>query len=144
MLCGSLLECVIHVSGDSASDDHALASNHTDEEAMSNLPQERFETLHEIVKFARNRVSPNIWDYLVGGAETETTLARNRMALDTVALRPRVLNNVDAVDASADFFGHRIRLPVFCAPVGSLPGTSLSLAPVSWMRTTTRFSRTAT
>ncbi len=87
---------------------------------MSNLPQERFETLHEIVKFARNRVSPNIWDYLVGGTETETTVARNRMALDTVALRPRVLNNVAEVDASVDFFGHRIRLPVFCAPVGSL------------------------
>ncbi len=87
---------------------------------MSNRPQERFETLHEIVKFARNRISPNIWDYLVGGTETETTLARNRLALDSVALRPRVLRNVEAVDASVDFFGQRIRLPVFCAPVGSL------------------------
>jgi glycolate oxidase len=87
---------------------------------MSNRPPERFETLHEIIKFARNRVSPNVWDYLVGGTETETTVARNRMAIDTVALRPRVLNDVSEVDASVDFFGHRIRLPVFCAPVGSL------------------------
>lgn len=86
----------------------------------SNQVPERFETLHEIVKFARNRISPNIWDYLVGGTETETTLARNRMALDTLALRPRVLRNVAEVDPSVAFFGQRIRLPVFCAPVGSL------------------------
>lgn len=87
---------------------------------MSNQPEDRFQTLHEIVKFSRNRVSPNVWDYLIGGTETETTLARNRMALDTVALRPRVLRNVEAVDPSVDFFGHRIRLPVVLAPVGSL------------------------
>jgi isopentenyl diphosphate isomerase/L-lactate dehydrogenase-like FMN-dependent dehydrogenase len=87
---------------------------------MSNQPDHRFQTLHEIVKFARNRVSPNVWDYLIGGTETETTVARNRMAIDTVALRPRVLVDVSEVDASVDFFGQRVRLPVFCAPVGSL------------------------
>lgn len=91
-----------------------------DEPPMSNQPMQRFETLHEIIKFSRNRLSPNIWDYLVGGTETETTLARNRLALDTVALRPRVLRDVSEVDASAGFMGHRIRLPVFLAPVGSL------------------------
>jgi glycolate oxidase len=87
---------------------------------MSNQPDHRFQTLHEIIKFARNRVTPNVWDYLVGGTETETTVARNRLALDTVALRPRVLVDVTEVDATTEFFGHRVRLPVFCAPVGSL------------------------
>lgn len=87
---------------------------------MPDRDPERFETLHEIIKFARNRISPNIWDYVIGGTETETTLARNRLALDTTALRPRVLNDVSKVDPSADFLGFRVRLPVFCAPVGSL------------------------
>ncbi|PZW50972.1 glycolate oxidase [Humitalea rosea] len=87
---------------------------------MPNAPEERFLTLHEMIKFARNRVTPNVWDYLTGATETETTLARNRMALDTVALRPRVLRDVSNVDASVDFFGHRIRLPLVLAPVGSL------------------------
>ncbi len=82
--------------------------------------QEQFLTLHEIIKAARNKVTPNVWDYLTGGTETETTLARNRLALDTVALRPRVLRDVSNVDTSVDFFGHRIRLPVVLAPVGSL------------------------
>jgi glycolate oxidase len=76
--------------------------------------------LHEFVKAARQKLNANIWDYLIGATETETTLARNRMAIDTVALRPRVLNDVSKVDARVDFFGHTIRLPVFLAPVGSL------------------------
>jgi hypothetical protein len=80
----------------------------------------KYVVLHEFVKAAKQKLNANIWDYLIGGTETETTLARNRMAIDTVALRPRVLNDVSTVDTGVDFFGHRIRLPVFLAPVGSL------------------------
>ncbi|MBS7791863.1 alpha-hydroxy-acid oxidizing protein [Roseococcus sp. SDR] len=94
--------------------------------------EERYQVLHEFVKAAKIKLNHNVWDYLVGATETETTLARNRMAIDTVALRPRVLNDVSKVDPSVDFFGHRIRLPVFCAPVGSLesfePGGGVSVA----------------
>ena len=32
--------------------------------------QERFQTLQEIVKAARQNLAPGPWDYLVGGAET--------------------------------------------------------------------------
>ncbi|RVT95309.1 alpha-hydroxy-acid oxidizing protein [Rhodovarius crocodyli] len=92
----------------------------------------KYLTLHEFVKAAKQKLNANIWDYLIGGTETETTVARNRMAIDTVALRPRVLNDVSKVDASVDFFGHKIRLPVFCAPVGSLesfePGGGATVA----------------
>ncbi|MCU0886893.1 MAG: alpha-hydroxy-acid oxidizing protein [Rubritepida sp.] len=80
----------------------------------------RYLVLHEFVKAAKQKLNANIWDYLIGGTETETTLARNRLAIETVALRPRVLNDVSRVDPSVDFFGHNIRLPVFLAPVGSL------------------------
>ena len=37
-----------------------------------------FETLHEIVRKARQNLSQNAWDTLVGGTETETTLAMLR------------------------------------------------------------------
>jgi glycolate oxidase len=87
---------------------------------MSGEGQERFQTLHELVKAARFRLNADIWDYLVGATETETTLKRNRAALDSIAFRPRVLRDVSAVDSSGDFLGRRIRLPVFLAPVGSL------------------------
>jgi isopentenyl diphosphate isomerase/L-lactate dehydrogenase-like FMN-dependent dehydrogenase len=79
-----------------------------------------FQTLHEIVLAARLNLNQGDWDYLVGGAETETTLRRNRLALDSVAFRPRVLRDVSQVDASQTFLGRKVRLPVMLAPVGSL------------------------
>jgi glycolate oxidase len=79
-----------------------------------------FENLHEIVRKARDRLDQNAWDYIVGGTETETTLRRNRMALDEIAFRPRVLRNVSHVDASVEAFGRKLRLPVMLAPVGAL------------------------
>ena len=56
---------------------------------------------------------------MVGGAETETTLRRNRLAIDSIAFRPRVLRDVSKVDASSSFFGRPVRIPVMLAPVGS-------------------------
>src|SRR5215218_7984069 len=53
-----------------------------------------FLTLHEIVRAAYDRTERNIWDYIVGATETETTARRNRHALDRVAFRPRVLRDV--------------------------------------------------
>jgi isopentenyl diphosphate isomerase/L-lactate dehydrogenase-like FMN-dependent dehydrogenase len=56
----------------------------------------------------------------VGGTETETTLRRNRLALDTLALRPRVLRDVSRVDATSSFLDRPLRLPVMLAPIGSI------------------------
>ena len=80
----------------------------------------RFQNLHEFVKAARTNLDRNNWDYLIGGSESETTLARNRMALDAIGFRPRVLRDVSDIDCSASLFGCKLRLPVLCAPVGSL------------------------
>ena len=87
---------------------------------MASGLESEFATLHEIVKAAKIRLSPNIWDYLIGGTETETTLRRNRMALDSIAFKPRVLRDVSTIDPSSEIFGRKIRLPVMLAPVGSL------------------------
>jgi len=79
-----------------------------------------FQTLHEIVKKARQNLDQNDWDYIVGGTESETTLRRNRMALDSLAFRPRVLRDVSRIDAAVERFGRRLRLPLLLAPVGAL------------------------
>lgn len=81
---------------------------------------EEFATIHEIVKKARLRLDQTDWDYLVGGTETETTLRRNRHAIDRLGLLPKVLNDVSAVDTSGTFLGHKLRFPVMLAPIGSL------------------------
>ena len=81
---------------------------------------EEFLTLHEIVAAARRNLAPGPWSYLVGGAETETTVRRNRQALDSIAFRPRVLRDVSQIDPTGKFFGKRTRLPVMLAPIGGL------------------------
>jgi len=93
---------------------------------------EEFQNLHEFVRKARAHLNQNCWDYIVGAAETETTMRRNRMSLDEIAFRPRVLRNVAKVDGSVELFGRKLRLPVMLAPVGALelfdPGAAASVA----------------
>src|SRR5437660_7083529 len=79
-----------------------------------------FQNLHELVAKARANLNQNAWDYIVGAAETETTMRRNRMALDEIAFRPRVLRDVRKLDGSVEQFGRKMRLPVVLAPVGAL------------------------
>ncbi len=79
-----------------------------------------FLCLHEIVRAAKPRLTRNVWDYLIGATETETTMRRNRLALDSLGFRPRVLCDVSDVKSDATFFGRAVRLPVILAPVGSL------------------------
>jgi isopentenyl diphosphate isomerase/L-lactate dehydrogenase-like FMN-dependent dehydrogenase len=81
---------------------------------------QEFQNLHEIVRKGHQNLSQNAWDTLVGGTETETTLRRNRLALDSIAFRPRVLRDVSRVDVSAVQFGRPLRLPLFLAPTGPL------------------------
>src|SRR4029450_1410367 len=88
--------------------------------AMTSNLAERFQTLHEIVKAAKHTLAPGPCDSLMGATETETTMRRNRQALDSIALPPRVLRDVRGVDASPTLFGRRVRLPVMLAPIGSL------------------------
>ena len=87
---------------------------------MASSAPESFLTTTELVAEARRRLPAAAWDYLCGGAETETTVARNRRALDAIAFRPRVLRHVEAPDASAELFGAWRRLPLLLAPVGGM------------------------
>ncbi len=79
-----------------------------------------FEVMHEFVEPARKNISEGSWDYLMGAAETETTHRRNRLALDSLGFRPRVLRDVLDVDCGTEFLSHRFRLPVILAPIGSM------------------------
>jgi glycolate oxidase len=81
---------------------------------------ERFLTTTELVAAAKQRMPEAAWDYVCGGAESETTIARNRYALDSIAFRPRVLRNVEHTDVTTEAFGARRRLPVLLAPIGGM------------------------
>lgn len=79
-----------------------------------------FETIQDIVLKAYQGMPPNVWDHVAGGTESETTLRRNRLALDSLAFRPRVLRNVTEIDPSTTLLGRDMRIPVFLAPVAGL------------------------
>jgi glycolate oxidase len=81
---------------------------------------EEFLTLQEIVAAAKRNLPPGPWAYLIGGAETETTVRRNRHALDCIAFRPRVLRDVSKIDSTWTFLGEKVRLPLMLAPIGGL------------------------
>jgi isopentenyl diphosphate isomerase/L-lactate dehydrogenase-like FMN-dependent dehydrogenase len=79
-----------------------------------------FVTNQEIIVAARGNLDDHAWHYLTGGAESETTMRRNRRGLDSLAFRPRILVDVSSIDTSATFLGHKLRIPVMLAPIGSL------------------------
>jgi glycolate oxidase len=102
--------------------DKVTAARPTTSDKLDAQPAQfrEFECLHEFIAKARKTLKQGEWDYVTGASESETTLRRNRMALDSIALRPRVLRDVSKIDASVERFGRRIRLPVLLAPIGSL------------------------
>ena len=79
-----------------------------------------FVTNQEVIIAARRNLTQDIWDYLSGGSESETTMRRNRLGFDSLALRPRVCVDVSKIDTSTTFLGQKLRIPVMMAPIGSL------------------------
>jgi glycolate oxidase len=88
-----------------------------DERAAGN-----FVSLQEIVATARRNLPQDLWDHLSGGSDSETTLLRNRQALDSLALRQRVLVDVRKIDITTTLLGRKLSSPVFLAPVGGFVG----------------------
>ncbi len=87
---------------------------------MRHITLENAGSLQQIAVMARRNLTRNVWDYLMGGSESETTLKRNRLGFDCWGLRPRILRSVAEVDPGVNFLGKHIRLPVMLAPIGSL------------------------
>lgn len=107
-----------------------------------------FNTLQEMVMHARQNLSRFQWDTLCGGSDSETTLRRNRMALDCLALRQRVLVDVSRIDMTTTLLGEKLKLPVFIAPVGNFlqiadPAGAVAVARGAIAAGTTAFISTA-
>lgn len=84
------------------------------------MSESRFKTIHQIIRAARDNLDQAYWDYLIGGSDSETTLKRNRLALDSLALSPRVLEDVSQIDTSGKLLGKTLKIPALLAPIGSL------------------------
>lgn len=83
-------------------------------------PMARYNCAQQVLEAARKNATKSTWDYINGAAGSETTMRRNRYALDSYAYRPRVLRDVSAIDASVTSLGKNLRIPVILAPMGSM------------------------
>jgi glycolate oxidase len=107
-----------------------------------------FVSLQEIVRVAHRKLPRELWDHLSGGSDSETTLRRNRLALDSLALRQRVLVNVAEIDTRTTLLGQELATPVFLAPVGGFLGMcneqgAIPVARAAVAKRTTAFISTA-
>jgi len=75
-------------------------------------------SVHDYRELAKRRVPHFLFEYLDGGSYAEVTKERNRVDLESLALRQRVMRDVSDIDTAARLFGHDYRLPVALAPVG--------------------------
>jgi isopentenyl diphosphate isomerase/L-lactate dehydrogenase-like FMN-dependent dehydrogenase len=79
-----------------------------------------FVTLPEMRRAARARLPRDVYNFGAGGAETETTLRRNRRGLDRLAIAQHVLVDVRQIDLSTALLGVPLSWPVAVAPMGGL------------------------
>jgi isopentenyl diphosphate isomerase/L-lactate dehydrogenase-like FMN-dependent dehydrogenase len=80
----------------------------------------KFVTLPEIRRAARAAVPREVYNFGAGGSETETTMRRNRRAIDRLAIRQNVLVDVRNIDLSTSLLGVPLSWPVAVAPMGGL------------------------
>lgn len=79
----------------------------------------RIADISDFRTLARRRLPGAIRDYVEGGAGAETTLARNRRALDELALLPRVALDVSRRRLETAMLGAPATMPIGLAPIGS-------------------------
>ncbi len=79
-----------------------------------------FVTLPEIRQAARRRLPREVYNFGAGGAETETTLRRNRRALSRLAIRQQILVDAREIDLETTLLDVPLSWPVAVAPMGGL------------------------
>jgi L-lactate dehydrogenase (cytochrome) len=74
--------------------------------------------IEDLRRRARRRVPTMFFDYAEGGSYAETTLRANRIDLDRIKLRQRVLVDVSRRDLGTTIVGEKAAVPLALAPVG--------------------------
>ena len=67
---------------------------------------------------AKRKLPKIVFDFVEGGVEDETCLARNRSAFQDYRLLPRYLVDVSKRDQSVSLFGRRYNSPFGISPMG--------------------------
>lgn len=69
-------------------------------------------------ELAREKMSPEAFAYVAGGAGLERTMLANRASFDRLQIVPRMLRDVSIKDTSITLFGRTLPSPFLLAPIG--------------------------
>ena len=69
---------------------------------------------------ARERMSPEAFAYVAGGAGLERTMAANLEAFERRRIVPRMLRDVGTRDTAVELFGSALAAPLLLGPIGAL------------------------
>ena len=98
-------------------------------------------TIDQVIARARQIIDPGAYEWGAAGAGQGVTTARNSLALNRLALVPRVLRDVSTVDTTSSFVGVPLAIPILLAPVAALGlydvGDALAAAEAATRRGTT-------
>lgn len=78
----------------------------------------RVVNIEDLRRLAERRLPRAVFDYLDGGAESETSLRENRRAFESIIFRPRQAVAVPQCDLRTKVLGAELRLPMILAPIG--------------------------
>ena len=68
---------------------------------------------------ARRRLPKGLLEFMDSGNDDEIAMRDNRLALDAIKLKPRVLVDVSRRSQEISLFGKQHQMPVIIAPTGS-------------------------
>lgn len=89
-------------------------------------------TLEEIKSMAGTKIKQEVWEWINGGTETELTLQRNRLALEKILLRLRVIHGLESANTHSQILGQTVTTPVIVAPFANMhavhPEAELAIA----------------
>ncbi|MEL7098571.1 MAG: alpha-hydroxy acid oxidase [Pseudomonadota bacterium] len=92
----------------------------------------RYPSLADLRAVARRRIPKFVWEYLDSATGAETTLNRNRAALDRIGFLPSILHGETTPQLATRLFSETLALPFGVAPVGMSgliwPGAEAALA----------------
>jgi L-lactate dehydrogenase (cytochrome)/glycolate oxidase len=75
-------------------------------------------TIYDLRDIAKRRTPQAPFDYTDGGADTESSLTRARLAYERIEFQPNILKDVKTVDLSVKMLGKVMKMPLGIAPTG--------------------------
>jgi (S)-mandelate dehydrogenase len=91
--------------------------------------------IEDLRRMAKRRLTKALFDFCDKGSEDQIAMRDNRVALDRIKLRPRIMRDISQRDPSIELFGKKQGLPLMIGPTGP--------AGFVWYRGETELARAA-